>query len=624
MNAKRSVSSSRATGAAPRKKRAAAKQSAKKAPKPAAGGLPPLIYAQASPRSIGGVSMFDMSSPINADNVVAFTSEDEVTTSAVIQLQAAGFEVLQVSPTSINIAGRASLYEQAFGCTLYTENREVIKGGARQDEAQFVDVRESNIAGLVPTAGSAFADVLEGVAIEEPVYFMAPNALAPLKSYHHLRVPGDVSLALNADRAHRGGITGKNVKVVMVDSGWEAHPYFVQRGYKFSPTVLGPSAVNAGVDENGHGTAESANIFAAAPDVHFTMVKINFVNSTGSFNTAVGLAPQIISCSWGSSVQNPPLSAANQALAASIAAAVASGIIVVFSAGNGHFGFPGQHPDVISAGGTFMSLNGSTQASNYSSGFMSNVYPGRRVPDLTGLVGQKPRAAYIMLPLPQGCAIDVSLASGGAHPNSDETTGNDGWAAISGTSAAAPQLAGVSALIKQACPRLTPAEVRDILKSTARDVTAGSCNTSTGGHAATVGPDLATGHGLVDAHKAVLVAKVRCLGPIRPPIGVTPIGVTPVVRPPIGVTPVVRPPIGVTPVVRPPIGVSPVIQPIQPPVLNPIQPPRPVLPVINPGGAISGMDVAQDAGEASGPGLTAEDVAALEELIRDGGDDLSL
>ena len=45
-------------------------------------------------------------------------------------------------------------------------------------------------------------------------------------------------------------------------------------------------------------------------------------------------------------MRNGPLSAADNALAAAIALAVARGIIVVFSAGNGHFGFPGQHPDV--------------------------------------------------------------------------------------------------------------------------------------------------------------------------------------------------------------------------------------------------------------------------------------
>ena len=73
--------------------------------------------------------------------------------------------------------------------------------------------------------------------------------------------------------------------------------------------------------------------------------------------------------------------------------------------------------------------------------------------------------------------------------------------------------------IKQACPRLTPAEVRDILIRTAIDVTAGQLQSRVercrGRGPAT---DLATGAGLVDANAAVLVAKVRCLGPIRPPI----------------------------------------------------------------------------------------------------------
>ena len=72
----------------------------------------------------------------------------------------------------------------------------------------------------------------------------------------------------------------------------------------------------------------------------------------------------------------------------------------------------------------------------------------------------------------EGASIDVGNA-GGRHPNGDETPNNDGWAAFSGTSASCPQVAGVCALIKQACPRLTPAEVKDILMRTARDVTAG-------------------------------------------------------------------------------------------------------------------------------------------------------
>ena len=129
---------------------------------------------------------------------------------------------------------------------------------------------------------------------------------------------------------------------------------------------------------------------------------------------------------------------------------------------------------------------------------------------MCGLVGMRPKAMNIMLPLPAGSAIDTGNA-GGSHPaTGDETTANDGWAAFSGTSAACPQVAGVCALIKQACTHLTPPQVRDILMSTARDVTTGT-NHPNFGNAAGAGVDLATGNGLVDAHKAVLLAKVRCL-----------------------------------------------------------------------------------------------------------------
>ena len=106
--------------------------------------------------------------------------------------------------------------------------------------------------------------------------------------------------------------------------------------------------------------------------------------------------------------------------------------------------------------------------------------------------------------------MDVDYA-GSIFPNGDETANNDGWAAFSGTSAAAPQLAGAAALVKQAFPRLNPAQVRSILMNTARDVTTGHCNTHSGGFPATVGPDTATGNGLVDAEKAALVARPRSL-----------------------------------------------------------------------------------------------------------------
>ena len=113
------------------------------------------------------------------------------------------------------------------------------------------------------------------------------------------------------------------------------------------------------------------------------------------------------------------------------------------------------------------------------------------MPDVSGLVGLLPRAELIMLPIPPGCAIDRDLA-GGTFPEGDETEPDDGWAVFSGTSAACPQVAGVCALILQACPRLGPAEVRELLTTTARDVTTGT-NHPNFGNEAVPGPDNATG-----------------------------------------------------------------------------------------------------------------------------------
>ena len=470
--------------------------------------IPNVVFAQASPRSIGGTSLFE-SSPASARDAMAVTSERDVVREAAAQLRTAGFSVVQVSNTTINIAGPPALYEQAFECRLTAEERPTRKAQSLDDTATFVECPDTDVPGLIATSGTAFSNLLEGVGLEEPRYYFSVSPLPPCDSYWRLDVPGGVSLAANADLAHRDGITGKGITVVMTDSGHYAHPYFAARGYRVGPVVLGPGATAPERDESGHGTAESANVFAIAPDVNFTMVKMSFVNTIGAFNAAVGLAPDVISCSWGSDKQNGPLSAADLAASAAVAAAVANGLIVVFSSGNGHFGFPGQHPDVICAGGTYLDQDGSMQASDYASGFASSIYPGRNVPDLSGLVGLKPRAAYIMLPVEPGDTLDTDLGSGKPFPDGDQTGPSDGWAALSGTSAAAPQLAGAAALVKQTAPHLTPAEIRDVLRSTARKVTAGHCFDRPGmNHPAGATPDLATGSGLVDVHRAVQSARL--------------------------------------------------------------------------------------------------------------------
>src|SRR5262245_48638676 len=95
---------------------------------PVTSPIPNRIFAQASPRSVGGVSLFAVQQQINAATVGNFFSPQEVINAAVSRLQNAGFEILQITPTTINIAGSIETYQQAFNTTIVAEERPVIKG----------------------------------------------------------------------------------------------------------------------------------------------------------------------------------------------------------------------------------------------------------------------------------------------------------------------------------------------------------------------------------------------------------------------------------------------------------------------------------------------------------------
>lgn len=459
--------------------------------------LPKRIYAEARVRSASGNSIFNADQKAIRNNLAAYTPKAEDIERAAKALEAAGFDVECIGEVSITIVGSAERYEKVFETRLYTEERVTLRDGKEEGTRTFIDAEGTDTFGLIGTDRSELAELLDGVALGEPVEFFA-NYFAPLVDYWHLAVPQDVSVAMNADRAHRLGYTGKDVKVVMTDTGWYEHPWFRHRGYNGN-VVLGPGSVNPLEDTHGHGTGESANLFSTAPDIDFTMVKMNFFNPVGGFNVAVAQRPAIISNSWGWHQPNGPLSATQQLLAVAIMNATAQGIIVMFSAGNGHWGFPAQMPEVLAIGGTYIYENGDLEASNYASSFESNIYPGRKVPDVTGIVGFQPYANNIMLPVQEGAALDSSMAG------VDQTPPNDGWAAFSGTSAACPMVAGIVALMKQANPCLDTELARIILKDTARDVVKGA---TFWGHKAHPGVDLAQGYGLASGYPATAAARL--------------------------------------------------------------------------------------------------------------------
>jgi hypothetical protein len=229
------------------------------------------------------------------------------------------------------------------------------------------------------------------------------------------------------------------------------------------------------------------------------------------FLKAKELMPQIITCSWGGDSTFPPPpggpDSADHVFALEIQHAIESGICVVFSAGNGQFSIEPQVAGVLAAGGVFMDPMLDLRASNYASGYESPFFSGRIVPDVCGLVGLLPRAQYLMLPIPPGCELDQDESKpDDSDPQGDGTTASDGWALFSGTSAAAPQLAGAAAVLIGVNPKLAPAQVIEALSRTAIDVTTGNCHPRFN-NVATVGRDLATGFGLINV--AAAIAYVR-------------------------------------------------------------------------------------------------------------------
>ena len=421
-----------------------------------------------------------------------------------------------------------------------------------------------------------------------------PDPKYPSKS-PFLKVLKDVPARLNVASAHARGITGKGIRISMVDTGfinqvaekhrstaakkvsvdhpirnvegvwlatdpwhkgtnfWEGgsfagteitlgqalpgpatrvevvysclHPHYTAHGYTIDDIrAVGDLDVNT--DEVGHGTAEAANIFAVAPGATLSIVKAN-TDKISYPLAGLQLAkqyqnPQIITCSWGllrpeSDSENPTQHFPDPALLLEITHAVRNGTVVVFSAGNKDTAddtrgdtrkISVSHPMVISVGGAYPLKGGGFRASNYASSFESCLYSdlSRHVPDVVGLVGEQPKGILIMLPTQPWSVMDDGFGSVGTRqkwdvfPKADNTKRDDGWCVASGTSAAAPQAAGMAALLLQRYPGIRPMAVKNILENTAYEVATGF---SFPRQAARPGWDPATGFGLMDGEAAL-------------------------------------------------------------------------------------------------------------------------
>ena len=117
-----------------------------------------------------------------------------------------------------------------------------------------------------------------------------------------------------------------------------------------------------------------------------------------------------------------------------------------------------------------------------------------------------PGSNIISTYLPPSLVGAIKPFSGGSYGSTteEEAQNNAFYTAASGTSMAAPHIAGVIALMLEIDPTLTPSQIRDLLMSTATDK-------------GPAGQDDAWGAGLVNVREVLRAVHQRTVAPIGPP-----------------------------------------------------------------------------------------------------------
>ncbi len=479
---------------------------------------PDIIYGYVSVKSKGGTSIFDVKKPPKCSK--PFHAKKKHMNQALKSLEYIGFEIMVQSRLGVAIAGPADAYRELTGGRVKTVERLVSTPEERYKYVTNLDIvgkKQPKVFGWGNIQSTSTK--IEGVLLDSPAVFDAsPSDVLEDLPQHYLNVPGDVAEGLQAHKLHQNGIKGEGVTVAMLDTGFYNHSFFDP--YNVLPPQTTVPGFDGDKDPVGHGTGIAANLFAVAPEAMLQPIRIadNWGDWAGGLSGLIlarRMGHPIITNSWGVPVQGRPSSPAGleerYPLLAEIRRSIERNIFVIFSAGNGTYKLEPQVPKVFAAGGVYLSPKGHLWASDFASGYARDqlIYQGSAVPDACGLCGMQPRAKYILLPTQPGSEYDKlmslpKLDSLNPDPTGDGTTPNDGWVMFSGTSSAAPQIAGVAALILSVVPDLIPDQITEAIIKTATDVTRGHCSF---GNRAKERFDRATGHGLVNAAAAVRYAQ---------------------------------------------------------------------------------------------------------------------
>lgn len=304
----------------------------------------------------------------------------------------------------------------------------------------------------------------------------------------------------NAVTAWSGGISGRGTTIAIIDTGVDStNPEFAGRISASSEDVAGSRSTD-GEDDHGTqvaliaaagfdglgmvGIAYEANIMALRADDPGSCAMGTGVTLDGcvffdrdiatGVDSAVAEGAAVINLSLGG---GPP---ANSLINA-VSRAAAAGLVIVVSAGNDgdstEAGIDPDHPDpfasgLLEAGGDNVIIVGSVDQNGVLSDFSNRAGDNA--------------SAYLTA---RGEGICCVYEDGELLVTTD-STGDQFVTIVSGTSFSAPQVSGAVALLAQAFPNLTGAEIVEILLNTARD-------------AGAAGTDAIYGQGILDIGNAI-------------------------------------------------------------------------------------------------------------------------
>lgn len=273
---------------------------------------------------------------------------------------------------------------------------------------------------------------------------------------------------IGMDKAWESGLTGKGVKVGVIDSGISATTMDIPR----SRLVKGKNLTDASglfssplVDMEGHGTfisgiigaskGNGVSIAGVAPESTLVSVKTLSREAEAIYACVDEYDCDVINMSLGGPYDTKELRDAIQY-------ANSKGVILVAAVGNdgnGNVEYPAAYPEVIGVGSVDKNSNVSSFSNRNDSVYVAA--PGEKVLSL----GPTPFLVY----------------------------------RSSGTSFSAPFVSGLAALLKQAHPEMTNEDFKEILKTSSKDLGA-------------TGYDTDSGWGLIQAPAAISAANKKFSG----------------------------------------------------------------------------------------------------------------